>query len=188
MKGNQNAKKNGVQDEIEAARQMRIEQKEEKEARKKAGMPETELFDRSSAMEDSTWDPKSQNYRYKDTGYIAGSRKENAANYIKHQAKNGTHVKEMDIDWQGIEENPRQAKQLITKSNIFGKVDWDGLKETGMTGSAGFLIDRVYASVGAEPAEDNANARHNYSVAIDGLRDRLEKCRTVKEEFTTEKL
>jgi len=184
MKGNDNAKKDGPE-EIAASRQMKIEQKEEKEARKKAGMPETELFDRSSAMEDSTWDPKSQNYRYKDTGYIAGSRKENAASYIKHQAKNGTHVKETDIDWQGIEENPRQAKQLITKSNIFGKVDWNSLKESGMTGSAGFLVDRVYASVGAEPTEDNANARHRYSIAIDGLRDRLEKCKTVDEVIAT---
>jgi len=184
MKGNQNAKKDGVAQDIAASRQMRTEQKEEKQARKKAGMPPTELFDRSSAMDDSTWDPKSKNYRYKDTGYIAGSRKENAANYIRHQARNGTHVSATDIDWQGIEENPRQARLLITKSNIFGKVDWDSLKGNGMNGGAGFLIDRVYASVGAEPKEDNADARHDYSIAIDGLRDRLEKCKTI-EEVTT---
>jgi hypothetical protein len=96
-------------------------------------------------------------------------------------AKEGTHINEKDIDWQGIEENPRQAKQLITKSNIFGKVDWDALREGGMTGGAGFLADRVYASVGGEPGEDAADARHNYSIAIDGLRDRLEKCKTVTE-------
>jgi len=160
---------------------------EEKKARKKAGMPETELFDRSSAMEDSTWNPKSEDYRYKDTGYIAGSRKETAANYIKRMARDKNHVSEKDIDWQGIEENPRQAKQLITKSNIFGKVDWGTLKESGMTGSAAFLVDRVYASVGAEPKEDNAEARRRYSIAIDGLRDRFEKCKTVDEVVDTVK-
>jgi hypothetical protein len=157
------------------------EEANEKQERDAAGMPPTDLFDRSSALEDSTWDPKSKDYRYQDTGYIAGSRKEAAANSIRSRAKEGNHIDETDIDWQGIEENPRQAKQLITKSNLFGKVDWGMLQENGMTGGAGFLVDRVYASVGAEPAEDSASARHNYAIAIDGLRHRLEKCKTVPE-------
>jgi hypothetical protein len=185
MKGNQNAKKDDFQNEIEAAKQMKEEQEEAAAAREKAGMEPIELFDRSSALEDSTWNPNSKDYRYKDTGYIAGSRKEMAANYIKRMAKDGKHINAKDIDWQGIEENPRQAKQLITKSNIFGKVDWDSLRDGGMTGGTAFLLDRVYASVGAEPTEDNTDARHNYSIAIDGLRDRLEKCKTTNDVTST---
>jgi hypothetical protein len=185
MMGNDNAKKDGVPEEIAASIQMKTEQSNEKKARKKAGMPEPEIFERTSAMEDSTWNPKSKEYRYQDTGYIAGSRKELAESHIRQMAKDGKHINEKDIDWQGIEENPRQAKKLITKSNIFGKVDWENLQTNGMTGGAGFLVDRVYASVGVEPKEDNAEARRNYSIAIDGLRDRLEECKTVDEVTST---
>jgi len=142
-------------------------------------MFQTELFNRSSTMEDSTGDPKNENYRFRDTGYIAGSRKEMAVSYIRRMAKLGQRIMKKDIDWQAIEENPRQARRLITKSNIFGKVDWDTLRGNGMTGGTGFLIDRVYASVGAEPAADDADGRQAYSLAVDGLRDRLEKCKTV---------
>ncbi|MCL2174465.1 MAG: PBECR2 nuclease fold domain-containing protein [Treponema sp.] len=185
MKGNKNAYKGGSKDDIKASKQVKTEQENGKKARKKAGMPPTGIFERTSAMEDSTWNPNSADYRYRDTGYIAGSRKELAVSQIRSRAKAGEHILTTEIDWQAIEENPRQAKQLITKSNIFGKVDWDGLKENGMSGSAAFLVDRVYASVGAEPAEDNAESRHNYSIAIDGLRARLELCKTVDEVTST---
>jgi len=135
----------------------------------------------SAPDSDSSWNPKSGNYRYKDTGYIAGSRKEMAELYIRRMAKEGRRVSEKDIDWEAVEENPRLAKQLIVKSNIFGKADWETLRSGGMTGGAAFLIDRVYAAVGAEPAGDDAEARRNYSIAIDGLRGRLETCASVKE-------
>ncbi|MGI5085846.1 LPD1 domain-containing protein [Treponema putidum] len=173
MKGNQNAKK----DFAEAEKKRKVQN----EKRKAAGLPQTELFERESTIKDSTWDPNSEEYRYKDTGYIAGSRKELAQNYIKRMAKEKKQVIEHEIDWEGIEENPRLAKQLITKSNIFGSVDWDSLKAGGMTGGAAFLIDRVYAMIGKEPAEDSPEARRAYVIGVNGLRDRLERVKTVQD-------
>ena len=81
------------------------------------------------------------------------------------------------MDWESIEHNPREAKELIVKSNLFGQVPWDSLKEQGMEPSAGFLIDRVYASIAKEP-EDNPQARKDYALGLQSLRDRLEKCKT----------
>ncbi|WP_024469303.1 LPD1 domain-containing protein [Treponema pedis] len=172
MKGNQNAKKEFSKTEKE--------RKVKNEKRKTAGLPQTELFERESAIKDSTWDPNSEEYRYKDTGYIAGSRKELAQNYIKRMAKEKQQVMEHSIDWEGLEENPRLAKKLITKSNIFGTVDWDSLKNNGMEGGAAFLIDRIYTSVAASP-DDNPESRRNYIIAVNGLRDRFETCKTVQD-------
>jgi hypothetical protein len=126
---------------------------------------------------DPTLDPSSPEYRYKDTGYIAGSRKELAAEQIRTAKKDGRTVKKRELDWAAIEENPREAKQLIVKSNLFGKVDWDMLKEDGITSGAGFLIDRVYASIAKEP-EDNALARQDYTYGIESIRERMERCKT----------
>jgi hypothetical protein len=98
-------------------------------------------------------DPASANYRYKDTGYIAGSRKEMAASMIKVARQKGQRVRSTDIDWAAIEENPRQAADLITKSNLFGKTDWQALQDAGMEPAAGFLIEKVYASIGTEPTK-----------------------------------
>ena len=162
MKGNQNAKK----DFAEAEKKRKVQN----EKRKAAGLPQTELFERESTIKDSTWDPN-----------IAGSRKELAQNYIKRMAKEKKQVIEHEIDWEGIEENPRLAKQLITKSNIFGSVDWDSLKAGGMTGGAAFLIDRVYSMIGKEPAEDSPEARRAYVIGVNGLRDRLERVKTVQD-------
>ena len=124
--------------------------------------------------------PNSPNYRFRDTGYIGGSRKEDAALMIRSAAKGGLLVRSTAIDWEEIEKNPREAHQLITKSNLFGKVDWDSLKSDGMEPSAGFLVDRIYASVAKEP-EDNASIRKDYVVGIETLRDRLETCKTPDE-------
>jgi hypothetical protein len=132
------------------------------------------LFGNDQSGED---DPNSPNYRFRDTGYIAGSRKEEAAKFIKQCAKDGRLVKHTSIDWEEIEKNPREAKELITKSNLFGQVDWDTLKENGMEPGAGFLIDRVYASVAPEP-EDSADKRKSYALGLETLRDRLESCKT----------
>ncbi|MGI5066133.1 LPD1 domain-containing protein [Treponema putidum] len=173
MKGNQNAKK----DFAEAEKKRKVQN----EKRKAAGFPQTELFERESTIKDSTWDPNSEEYRYKDTGYIAGSRKELAHSYIKRMAKEKHQVMEWNIDWEGLEENPRLAKQLIAKSNIFGSVDWDSLKAGGMTGGAAFLIDRVYSMIGKEPAEDSPEARRAYVIGVNGLRDRLERVKTVQD-------
>lgn len=123
-------------------------------------------------------DPNSPNYRFRDTGHVPGSRKELAADVIRRAGRDGHQLKASEIDWEAIERNPRLAKALITKSNLFGTVDWSALRETGLEPGAGFLIDRVYASVGKEPTEDSPAARHDYSVGLDLLRDRLEACKT----------
>lgn len=97
-------------------------------------------------------DPAAANYRYKDTGYIADSRKERAASLIRVAKAEGQRVRATDIDWAAIEQNPRQAAELIVKSNLFGKTDWPALRDAGMDPGAAFLIEKVYASIGPEPA------------------------------------
>jgi len=69
-------------------------------------------------------DPNSPNYRYRDTGYIADSRKEKAASQIADARKSGQRLRASDIDFDAIEQNPRQASELVTKANLFGKTDW----------------------------------------------------------------
>ena len=164
---------------------MKKEEKKLEKARTEAGLPKPQMFERTSTIDDSTWDPNSEDYRFRDTGYIAGARKEQAALYITRSAKEGVRVNVKEVDWNGIEENPRTAEKLIVKSNIFGEVDWNGLREKGMSGSAAFLIDRIYASAGAKPDENSPDARHNYVIALNGLRDRFEDCKTVEDVLNT---
>lgn len=123
-------------------------------------------------------DPNSPNYRYRDTGYIGGSRKELAAEQIKRASREGRRLRMTDIDWAGLEENPREAEQVITKSHLFGQVDWEALKAGGMDPGAGFLIDRIYAAVGTEPALQGPQSRQDYAIGLESLRDRLERCQT----------
>jgi hypothetical protein len=92
-------------------------------------------------------DPNSEAYRYKDTGYIAGARKEEAASMVIQRArKEGQRVHASEIDWEDLERNPREARALITKSNLFGEVDWTALRENGMEPGAAFIVDRIYAA------------------------------------------
>ena len=126
-------------------------------------------------------DPNSPNYRFKDTGYISGSRKEEATASIKRAAKSGQRVLANEIDWEEIEKNPREARELIKKSNLFGQVDWDALRDGGMGPAAGFLIDRVYASVASEPDRDSPQKRKDYALGLESLRDRMERCKTPDE-------
>ena len=131
-------------------------------------------------------DPSSPNYRFADTGYIAGARKEEAAGMVIQRAKrDGAQVLVQNIDWDGLEQNPREAKELITKSNLFGQVPWDHLREKGMEPAAGFLVDRVYAAIGQEPSEDNAQARRDYTLGLQSLRTRLESCKTPQQVLDT---
>ena len=125
-------------------------------------------------------DPSSSNYRFRDTGYVAGSRKELAATLIRRMARAGERVRVTDVDWDALEENPREAKELITKSNLFGEVDWDTIKASGMEPGAGFLLSKVYAAVGTTPAADGPAARRDFSLAIDTLRGRLEIAHTAQ--------
>lgn len=125
-------------------------------------------------------DPNSPNYRYRDTGYIAGSRKEEAEAMIRRAKASGVQLKSTDLDWEEIERNPRAAKELITKSNLFGKVDWQSLQANGMDPAAGFLIDRIYASIAKEPSgEESQRYRQLYTKGLESIRARLESCRTV---------
>lgn len=126
-------------------------------------------------------DPNSPNYRFKDTGEISGSRKEMAANSIRQAGKTGRMLRSTDIDWEEIESNPREASEIIKKSNLFGLVDWQGLKAEGMSPAAGFLADRVYASISPTPAVDGAQGRKDYAKGIETIRDRIERCKTVDE-------
>lgn len=124
-------------------------------------------------------DPNSPNYRYRDTGYIAGSRKEAAEAMIRKAKASGTMLRATDLDWEEIERNPRAAKELITKSNLFGKVDWQTLRSDGMEPAAGFLIDRIYASIAKEPeGEESSKLRQLYSQGLESIRNRLESCKT----------
>lgn len=123
-------------------------------------------------------DPSSQDYRFRDAGYVFGSRKELASLEIRAAAREGRLVRSADINWDEIERNPREARGLITKSLLFGEVDWEALRAGGMTPGAGFLIDRVYAAVGKEPCEDTPTARRDYALGLETLRDRLEACKT----------
>jgi hypothetical protein len=126
-------------------------------------------------------DPNAENYRYKDTGYIAGSRKEEAAELIRGARASGTMLRASDIDFTAIEANPREAKKLITKSNLFGVVDWAELQAGGMDPAAGFLLDRAYASVGKEPGENTPEARKSFVLGMETLRTRMEGCKTSKD-------
>jgi len=135
----------------------------------------------SLEVEELSDDPNSPNYRYRDTGVIAGSRKEMAAANIRSWARTGKRIDQTDIDWDSIEENPREAKDLITKSNLFGAVDWSSLREAGMEPGTAFLIDRIYAAIGTEPSEDTPQARRDYALGLQSLRDRLEACTTVEQ-------
>ena len=163
--------------------ELKAEKKDEKEARKEVGLPTVreDLGERTSLADDLSWNPNDENYRYKDTGYIAGARKELALSLIKRAGKEKTRLRDTDIDWEGVEENDRAAKEVITKSNIFGSVDWESLKSNGMTGGAAFLIDRVYSMIGKEPKDDNPTARRQYVIGLNGLRDRLETAKTVQD-------
>jgi 23S rRNA pseudoU1915 N3-methylase RlmH len=126
-------------------------------------------------------DPNAENYRYKDTGYIAGSRKEEATELIRGARESGTMLRASDIDFTAIEANPREAKKLITKSNLFGVVDWSALQAGGMEPAAGFLLDRAYAAVGKEPGENTPEARKSFVLGLETLRTRMESCKTSKD-------
>lgn len=126
-------------------------------------------------------DPNSPHYRYRDTGYIANSRKEQAASLIAVARKSGTRLRASDIDFDAIEQNPRLAKDTIIKANLFGKTDWDALQAAGMDPGAGFLIDKIYSSIAAEPAADNPAARRDYAIGLEAIRDRLQDVKTVKD-------
>lgn len=98
--------------------------------------------------------PNDENYRYADTGYIAGSHKERASSRIKDLAKDGITVKATDIEWDEIEADALVAEDVIKKSNIMGNVDYQALKDQNVEAGTAYLIQKVLASVAPEPYWD----------------------------------
>ena len=141
------------------------------------------LLDESipQADDDLSDDPNAENYRYRDTGHIAGSRKELAQAMIRQAKADGRQLLASDLDWEEIESNPRAAAELITKSNLFGQTDWEALQQAGMEPGAGFLLDRIYASIATQPNESTPRARQDYAIALKTIRERLESCKTVQD-------
>lgn len=126
-------------------------------------------------------DPNNPNYRYKDTGYVAGAKKELAAARLKSEKAAGDILRSKDIDWDVLEENPREANALITKANIIGKPDWEALKASGVEPQAAWLMDKIYRAVAVKPEPDNPNTRKAFVLGLESLRDRMEKLKTVDE-------
>lgn len=110
--------------------------------------------DDSAAEDEYSDNPNDENYRYADTGYIAGSHKERASNRIKDLAKEGITVKATDIEWDEIEADPLIAEDMIKKSNILGDVDYQALKDKDVDAGTAYLIQKVLASIGADPHWD----------------------------------
>lgn len=133
---------------------------------------------------DPTLDPNSEEYKYRDTGYIGGSRKEIASLQIKELQKSGQTVIVREIDWSDLEENPREAESLVLKRNLFGLVDWDEIEKTGMEPGAGFLIDRVYSSLAPKPENDPIK-RKDYAYGLESVRKRMEESKTVQDVLDT---
>ena len=104
--------------------------------------------------DDYSDNPNDENYRYADTGYIAGSHKERASSRIKDLAKDGITVKATDIEWDEIEADALVAEDVIKKSNIMGNVDYQALKDQNVEAGTAYLIQKVLASVAPEPYWD----------------------------------
>lgn len=94
------------------------------------------------------------NYRYADTGHIAGAHKERASNRIKELAKDGQTIKATDIEWDEIESDELLAEDVIKKSNIMGEVDYRALKDGGVDAGTAFMIQKVFASIAPNPHWD----------------------------------
>ena len=168
----------------ETEKQVKEEEKEYKKAREEAGLPKIGINygDRISAMEDSvSLNPNDINYAYKDTGYIAGSQKEKIQDFWKAKKESGEGTTIEEIDWNSLEENPRYAEQQITKANILGDVDYNAFREKGMDSRAAYLASRVFAAIPKEPAGHDVTARKNYVIAVNTVKDRLSKCKTIQE-------
>lgn len=122
-----------------------------------------------------------ENYRYKDVGYIPNSRKELAQSSILQAKKDGSQLCVTDIDWDGLESEPRIAESLITKENVFGKVDWWALKDQGMNGNVAYFLKRLYTAVDKQPTDNTAEARRLYVTGIQNLRTMMEDAKTYDE-------
>lgn len=98
-------------------------------------------YDLDGASDDGYSDnPNDGNYRYANTGYIAGSQKERASSRIKDLAKEGITVKATDIEWGQIEADALVAEDVIKKANMVGNVDYQVLKDQDVEAGTAYLI------------------------------------------------
>lgn len=95
-----------------------------------------------------------ENYRYADTGYIAGSQKEKVGKRIKQLAKDGHTVKSTDIEWDEIEADELFAEDVIQKKNILGDIDYQAMKDAGGDAGTAFIIQKIFASIAPQPHWD----------------------------------
>lgn len=94
------------------------------------------------------------NYRYADTGYIAGSQKEKVGKRIKQLAKDGHTVKSTDIEWDEIEADELFAEDVIQKKNILGEIDYQAMKDADGDAGTAFIIQKIFASIAPQPHWD----------------------------------
>lgn len=94
------------------------------------------------------------NYRYADTGYIAGSQKEKVGKRIKQLSKDGHTVKSTDIEWDEIEADELFAEDVIQKKNILGEIDYQAMKDADGDAGTAFIIQKVFASIAPQPHWD----------------------------------
>ncbi len=122
-----------------------------------------------------------ENYRYKDVGYVPGSKKEQSQQRMAAAKKAGQMVTVNDIDWDELASDSRMAEHLITKANLMGKPDWEALRDDGMPGEVGYLIKRIYTMVSAKPPNKSIGSQKLYARGLQSLRDRMEACRNDEE-------
>lgn len=115
--------------------------------------------------------PNDDNYRYADTGYIAGSQKEKASLRIKSLAQEGKTVKVTDIEWDEIEADSLIAEDVIKKANIMGDIDYQSMKDGGGDAGTALLIQKVLASVAPAPHWDIAYFIKNSNVGKHFIRN-----------------
>lgn len=121
-----------------------------------------EVRDRGKALHENILDAddhysdnmNDENYRYADTGHIAGAHKERAGNRIKELAKDGQTVKSTDIEWDEIESDELLAEDVIKKSNIMGDIDYQAMKDDDGDAGTAFLIQKIFASIAPNPHWD----------------------------------
>lgn len=122
--------------------------------------------------------PNDINYRWKDQGYVAGSKKE-LAKLIKDAKANGDIVTINSIDWKAIKSDPRFGEVILLKSNLIGKIDWLSFKDEGMDSNVAYFIKKFYQQIATQPlAPLNFNSQQNYVNIISNIRQGLEKIKT----------
>lgn len=122
-----------------------------------------------------------ENYRWKDTAVIAGARKYLSASFAQAK-KEGRNIISSDVDWDELQKDPRLSQTLIKKANVFGVVDWNGLRDDGMPSNIAYFIKKMYTAIAQTPILPlSLESSKDYVTAISNLRERMEKIRTYDE-------